>query len=91
MGVLDVHPTLLGAVDEEESAQAPERLATEGLLALLVDEHRPPPGVGDLGGGGQAGQAGAHDDDIGVPRGVRLHVGIVLTGPCPGQDIRSPW
>ena len=57
------------------------------LLALLVEQQHPLAGVGDLGGGGQPGQAGAHDDDVGVPRGVRLHVGIVGSGPGPGQDI----
>ena len=39
--VLDAHPALLRAVDEEEPAEAPEGLAAEGLLALLVDEHDP--------------------------------------------------
>ena len=65
-GVLDAHPALLGAVHEEQPAEAPERLAAEGLLALLVQQQHPPAGVGDLGGGGQAGEAGADDDDIGV-------------------------
>ena len=69
--VLDAHPSLLGGVDEEETAQAPERLAAEGLLALLVDQDHPPSGVGDLCCSREPGQAVAHDDDIGV-HGRRL-------------------
>ena len=63
---MDAHPALLGGVDEEQAAEAPERLAAERLLGLLVDQDHPPPGVGDLGGGGQPGQPVAHDDHIGV-------------------------
>ena len=65
-GVLDAHPALLGAVHEEQPAEAPERLPAERLLALLVEQQHPLPGVGHLGGSGQSGQAGAHDDHIGV-------------------------
>ena len=56
--VADAHASLLGAVDQEEPAEAPERLSPEGLLALLVDEHDPLPGVGELRGGDETGQAG---------------------------------
>ena len=63
--VLDAHPALLRAVDEEEPAEAPEGLAAEGLLALLVDEHDPLPAVGELSGGDESGETGTHDDDVG--------------------------
>ncbi len=66
MGVLDPHPALLRRVDQEQSTQAPEGLAAEALLALLVEQQDPAPGVGHLGGGGQAGEAGSYDDDVGV-------------------------
>ena len=56
--VLDAHPALLGAVDEEEAAEAPEGLAAERLLALLVDEHDPLAAVGELGGGDEPGETG---------------------------------
>ena len=63
-GVLDAHPALLGAVDEEQPAEAPERLPAQGLLALLVEQQHRPAGVGHLGGGRQPGQAGPDHDDV---------------------------
>jgi hypothetical protein len=54
-----------GAVDEEEPAEAPEGLAADRLLALLVDEHDPLAPVGELSGGDEPGEAGSHDDDVG--------------------------
>ena len=65
-GVLDAHPALLGAVHEEETAEGPERLATEVLLGLLVDQDHAPTGVGQLGGGDETGETGPHDDDVSV-------------------------
>ena len=38
---LDAQAPLLGAVDEEQAAERPERLAAERRLRLLVDERRP--------------------------------------------------
>ena len=55
--VLDAQPPLLGAVDEEQAAERPERLAAERRLRLLVDEDHPAAGVGQLGGGDEAGEA----------------------------------
>ena len=65
-------PALLGAVDEEQAAERPERLAAERSLGLLVEQDHAPAGVGELGGGDQTGEAGADDDHIGVwhARGV---------------------
>ena len=62
--VLDAHPALLGGVDEEQPAEAPERLAAERLLGLLVQQQHPLARVGDLGRRRQAGQAGTHHDHI---------------------------
>ncbi len=66
VGVLDAHPALLGAVDEEQSAERPEGLTAEVLLGLLVDQDDPPAGVGQLGGGDETGEPGPHDDDVSV-------------------------
>jgi hypothetical protein len=77
--VLDAHPPLLGAVDEEQPAEAPERLPAERLLRLLLEQHDAPAGVGDLGGGGQTGQAGTHDEDI-----CRFHEARSLHVPWSG-------
>src|SRR6476620_5794669 len=63
-GVGDAHPALLGAVDEEQATEAPPRLAAEVGLALLVEQHHRPAGVGELARGDEPGQAGTHDDDV---------------------------
>ena len=39
--VLDAHPTLLGAVDEEEPTKGPVGLATEVFPRLLLDDDDP--------------------------------------------------
>ena len=73
VGVPDAHPPLLGGVDEEQPAQAPERLPAQRLLPLLVDQHHALAGVRDLGRGDQSGQPGPHDDDIGVHDAASSH------------------
>jgi hypothetical protein len=65
-GVLDPHPALLRAADEEQSTEAPEGLPAEALLALLVDQDHAAARVGRLGGRSQPGQPCPHDDDVGV-------------------------
>ena len=65
-GVGDAHPALLGAVDEEQAAEAPPRLAAEVRLALLVEQHHRPAGVGELARGDETGEAGSHDHDVGI-------------------------
>ena len=69
------HPALLGGVDEEQPAERPERLPAQVLLRLLVEQQHPPAGVGQLGGGDQAGQAGADHDDVRV-HGPTLRTGV---------------
>ena len=66
VGVLDAHPALLGAVDEHQPAQRPERLAAQVRLGLLVEQEHLLAGVGQLGGGHQPGQAAADHDHVGV-------------------------
>src|SRR4051812_43154820 len=63
--VADAHAPLLGAVDEEQPAEGPERLATEALLGLLVEQDHSLAGIGELGCGDQAGEPGSDDDGIG--------------------------
>ena len=63
--VLDPPAALLRRVHEEQPAERPERLAAERRLGLLVEQQHAAAGVGQLGGGGQPGQAGADDDHIG--------------------------
>ena len=53
-GVLDAEPALLRRIDQKQSAERPERLAAERLLALLVDHDHALAGVGDLGCGHQS-------------------------------------
>ena len=57
--VLDAEPALFGAVDQEQSAERPEGLAAEALLALLVDHDDALAGIGDFGRGDQARQPAA--------------------------------
>ena len=79
--VPDPQPPLLGAVDEEEAAERPERLAAERLLRLLVDEDHALPGGGELGGRDEAGEARADDDGVG---GAAL-----ASGACLGKPARA--
>jgi hypothetical protein len=55
---------LLGGVDQEEPAERPEGLAAERQLALLLEDRDAPAGVGQLRGGGEAGEPGTDDDDV---------------------------
>ena len=66
VAVLDAHASLLGAVDEEQTAEGPVRLAAEVGLRLLVDEEHPATRIGELRGGDEPGEAVTHDDDISV-------------------------
>ena len=66
VGVLDAHPSLLGCVDQEEAAERPERLTTEALLRLLVQQQHSFPSVGELRCGGQPGETGSDHDDVSV-------------------------
>ena len=61
-GVLDAHPALLRAVDEEQPAERPPGLAAEVVAVLLVEHEHALAGQGQLVGGDQAGEAGADDD-----------------------------
>ena len=62
--VADAQAPLLGAVDEEQPAERPERLAAERRLGFLVDDHHPAAGLGQLGGRHEPREAAADDDRV---------------------------
>ena len=70
-GVMDAEAALLGGVDEEESAEGPERLPAEVGPVLLIEDEDSSAGLGELVGGDESGQAGSDDDgvDLGGHRG----------------------
>ena len=66
--VAHAHAPLLGSVDHEESAQAPERLRANALRPLLLDHDDMGPEIGCLRSGHEAGQTRTHDEHIGSAR-----------------------
>src|SRR5699024_5658307 len=72
--VADAQTALLRGVDEEQPAEAPPCLSAQVLLALPLEQQHASAAVGDLGGGHEAGQAGADDDHLGLGRGPGAHV-----------------
>ena len=69
VAVADAQPPLFGAVDEEQPAERPERLATDVVGVLLVDDQHAAPALDQLAGGDQPGQPGTHHDHISVSHG----------------------
>lgn len=63
-GILDAEPALLRRVDQEQSAERPERLTADRLLAFLIDDDHALAGIGNLGCGNQPRQPRADDDDV---------------------------
>jgi hypothetical protein len=62
--VVYAEPALLRRVDEKESAQRPERLSAEALLAFLVDQQDRAACVGGFGGGDESGESGTDDQHV---------------------------
>ena len=62
--VTNAHASLFGRIDEKETAQRPEGLASETLLRLLVDNCDGAAGIRQFCRRHQPRQAGAHDDHI---------------------------
>src|SRR6185436_16470176 len=56
--VANAEPALLRRVHEEETTERPERLATERLLGLLVDDEYPAAGVRNLHGSDEPREPG---------------------------------
>ena len=86
-GVVHPQPALLRGVDEEQPAEGPPGLAAEGRLGLLVEEDHPLAGVGQLGGGDQAGQPRPHDDDVGLGAAALGAHGRDASGPTPPRAV----
>src|SRR5262249_18185403 len=59
VGVLDAKAALFRRINQKKSAERPERLASEALLAFLVQQNDALAGVGDLGGRHQPRQTAA--------------------------------
>ena len=64
-GVLDAHAALLGGVDEEQSAERPERLAAEVGLGLLLEDGDALAGVQQFARGDEARKARSDHDRVG--------------------------
>src|SRR5262249_23551424 len=81
VGVLDAHAALLRAVDEEDPAQGPVRLAAEVVAVLLVDEDDPPPGPAQLVRRDEAGKPRSPDADVPVPRHADESIHLAPSSP----------
>src|SRR6201995_2980014 len=64
VAVVYTEAVLLGAVDEKQSTERPQRLPAEIGAVLLVDDQYPFAALDHLAGRHQAGQARPDDDDI---------------------------
>src|SRR6185437_12104793 len=64
VAVLDAESALLGRINQKQSAERPERLAAEALLAFLIDDDDPLAGVGDFLRRDEAGETGSDHDYI---------------------------
>ena len=85
VGVLDPHPPLLGAVDEEQAGERPERLAAEVVAVLLLDDQHAAPGLDQLVGGHETGQPGADDQHVWFVH----RAGFSAPGPARASPVGS--
>src|SRR5262245_36849537 len=86
VGIADAHAPLLGAVDDEQAAERPERLAAQGLLTLLIEQDDALTGLDQLASSHEPGEASADDD------GVCIHPGPPqLPTPIMIECRRSHW
>ncbi|GMA42332.1 hypothetical protein GCM10025883_43770 [Mobilicoccus caccae] len=65
-GVADAQASLFGGVDEEQPAEGPVGLAADVVLVLLIDDDDALARADQFVRGDEPGQAGSHDDDVGV-------------------------
>ena len=66
MAVADAQPALFGAVDEEEAAEGPERLAADIRGVLLIDDQDAAAAIDQLARRDQPGQPRSHHDHVSV-------------------------
>ena len=78
--VVHAHAALLGRVDEEQSAERPERLAAERAFRLLIENDDLAPGVGELGRSHEPRKPGAHHNGVCVHARPRNCSGTMLFG-----------
>ena len=64
MAVADAQAPLLGAVDEEQAAERPERLPAEVGAVLLVEDQHPQPAIHQFACGDQARESGPDNDHV---------------------------
>jgi hypothetical protein len=64
--VAHAHATLLGRIDEEQTAKRPEGLSAQILFTLLIDDDHTLATIGGFRGRDQSRKAGAHDQDIAI-------------------------
>ncbi len=57
---------LLGRIHQKQSAERPERLSAQILLAFLIEKDDALARVGDFGCRDKPGKASAYDDDVGI-------------------------
>src|SRR5215218_6394803 len=60
--IADAQSPLLGRVDEEQPAKRPERLPTETLVALLIEEQHRAPTIRGFGRDHEPREPGPDDD-----------------------------
>ena len=68
VGVLDAEPALLGCIDKEQSAERPESLPAEILLAFLIDHDHALACIGQFGRGHEARQPCTDDNYVRIIR-----------------------
>ncbi len=78
--VAHAHATLLGGVDEEQSAERPERLAAERAFRLLIENDDLPARVGQFSRGDQTRKPGADHNGVCVHARPRNCWGRMLCG-----------
>src|SRR4051812_9211387 len=69
VAVADAQPALFRAVDEEQAAERPERLAADVGGVLLIDDQDPTAPFGKFTGGDKTSEARSDDDDISICHG----------------------
>ena len=84
VGIADFQAPLFGRVHQKETAQRPERLTSQVLLAFLVDQNDAASAFQQFASGYQTGQAGPYNNDI------CLHFRVFLTmGGNPGGRLAN--
>jgi hypothetical protein len=76
---------LFGRIHQEQSDKLPERLAAQALLTLLIDHDDAFAGIGDFGGGDEAGKASADHNYV----RIACHRVDPPSGPIESQRLSA--